>query len=200
VTGWLVARAAGQPVTQIPARKEFTMITNQQLREAFLSPQMKYYFDKKLAPLTSGEIDARIEELLKYLNMSIHADGDIPFSKEIDEVWHYWVLETAEYALLCSRLHGGGFIHHSSNDYAEYTEADAKSRRIDLSRGLAILSAYVLNYGPFEADRVVHWPLAERLMERLGMDLPAFNAWLASVHSAPAAMPAQSVAALAQAA
>jgi hypothetical protein len=40
-------------------------LTNQQLRQAFLTPQMKYYFDKKLAPLPAHEVDARIEEMLK---------------------------------------------------------------------------------------------------------------------------------------
>ena len=61
------------------------MISNEQLRSAFLSPAMKFYFDRKLAPLRSSEVDVRIEEMLKYLNMSIHDRGDIPFSVEIDE-------------------------------------------------------------------------------------------------------------------
>jgi hypothetical protein len=161
------------------------MITNQQLRQAFLTQQMKYYFDKKLAPLPSSEVDARIEEMLKYLNMSIHSDGDIPFSKDIDEVWHYWVLETAEYMELCSKLHGGGFIHHTSNDYVEYFDEGVKNKKIGLARGLAILSSYVLNYGPFQADRLQYWPVAEHLMESLGWSLDTFNQWLASVHHKP---------------
>jgi len=40
------------------------MITNETLRETFVSPAMKYYFDRKLAPLPSEQVDARIEELL----------------------------------------------------------------------------------------------------------------------------------------
>lgn len=159
------------------------MITNEQLRQAFLNPQMKHYFNKKLAPLSSHEINVRIEELLKYLNMSVHADGDIPFSTDIDEVWHYWVLETAEYERLCRKLHGGNFIHHTSNDYAEYFDPTAKQRKIELGRGLAILSSYVLNYGPMQEDRVQYWPLAGHVMARLGMDLDGLNEWLSSVHS-----------------
>jgi hypothetical protein len=159
------------------------MISNQQLRDAFLSPQMRHYFGKKLAPLPSKEIDKRIEEALKFLNMAVHSNGDIPFSSEIDEVWHYWILETAEYANLCCKLNGGSFLHHSSNDYAEYVDANAKARRIDLERGVSILASYVQNYGPFEASRVRYWPLAEHLMKRLGWDLDQLNAWLGTTAS-----------------
>ncbi|RZI84936.1 MAG: hypothetical protein EOP38_07030 [Rubrivivax sp.] len=161
------------------------MISNQQLRQAFLSPQMKYYFDKKLAPLPSPEIDARIEETLKYLNLSVHSEGDIPFSKEIGEVWCHWVLETAEYSALCDKLPRGRFIHHSSNEYVEYLDEGIKNKRIGLARGLAFLSAYVLNYGPFEADRLRYWPVAEHLMRSLGWGLDTFNHWLASMHHKP---------------
>jgi len=163
-------------------------LTNQQLREAFLSPQMKYYFDKKLAPLPSGEVDARIEEMLKYLNMSLHSDGDIPFSKEIDEVWCYWVLETAEYTALCGKLPGGRFIHHKSNDYVEFLDEGVRNKRIGLARGLAILSSYVLHYGPFQPDRLRYWPVAEHLMRSLGWGLDTFNHWLVSMHQ-PAVQP-----------
>lgn len=154
------------------------MITNEQLREAFLPAPMKHYFDKKLAPLPSDEVTVRIEELLKYLNMSVYCLGDIPFTLEIDEVWHLWIMETAEYATLCNKLHGRKFIHHSSSDYAEYFDAQAKKRTVDFEKGLAILSAYVLNYGPFRADRVGYWPLAEQLLKDTAWSLDEFNHWL----------------------
>jgi hypothetical protein len=161
------------------------MITNRQLRETFLSPRMKFYFDRKLAPLPSQDVDVRIEEMLKYLNMAIHCNGDIPVSKEIDDVWHYWILETAEYENLCQKLHGAAFLHHSSNDYAAYVDPDVKNRKIDLRFGVSILSSYVLNYGPFDPSRVQYWPLAARLMERVGWELSQLNNWLNSVgHSA----------------
>ncbi len=73
------------------------MIAREDLRHRFLSPQMTYYFHKKLAPLPPMEVDLRIEETLKFLNLAVYCEGAIPVSKEIDDVWHYWVLETAEY-------------------------------------------------------------------------------------------------------
>jgi hypothetical protein len=139
---------------------------------------MKHYFDKKLAPLPSEEIDVRIEETLKFLNMAAYIDGSIPVSPEIDEVWHYWILETHEYAQLCAKLQGGRFLHHRSNDYAEYLDKDVKAHDIDLQRDVGILSSYVLNYGPFEARRVKYWLLAAHLVSELGWDVERLNAWL----------------------
>lgn len=156
------------------------MITNQQLRATFLSPQMKYYFDRKLAPLPSGQVDVRIEELLKYLNMAVHCIGELAVSREIDEVWHHWILETAEYANLCAKLHGRIFLHHSSYDYEEYIDRDKANRRIDLKFDLSILSSYVLNYGPFEESRLKYWPFAGLLMDRLQWDVDQLNDWLSS--------------------
>ena len=155
------------------------MITGHQLREEFLSPQMRFYFERKLEPLPSEDVLVSIEELLKYLNMAVHCNGDIPVSKEIDEVWHLWILQTEEYDQLCARLSGGVFLHHSSNDYALFTDPGAKDRKIDRRIGIAILASYVMNYGPFEADRLKYWPLADKLAESLG-DLVRMNTLLQS--------------------
>jgi hypothetical protein len=178
----LLKAAAGLDEPSHPNRAG-TMITNEQLRKAFLSPQMKFYFGRKLPGLSSDEVDARIEELLKYLNMAIHEAGDIPFTEEIDEVWHYWILETKEYAALCAKLHGGQFLHHSSNDYLQYGKDETQVPEYDVQRGLGILSSYVLNYGPIQPDRVRYWPLIEALMAQLEWDLDTLNRWLASVHA-----------------
>jgi hypothetical protein len=154
------------------------MITNQQLRETFLSPNLQYYLHRKLAPAAPEEIDARTEELLKYLNISVFCNGDIPFSLAVDEVWHYWIMETKEYFALCEKLHGRGYIHHSSNDYQEFTHKDVKSKKPDFDRIINILVTYVHNYGPFTADRIQYWPFAERIMEGFDWNLTQLNDWL----------------------
>jgi len=160
------------------------MITNQQLRDAYLSPQMAFYFERKLAPLPTEDVRVRIEEALKFLGMAADCNGDIPVSNEIDEVWHLWILETAEYDLLCSRLPHGVFLHHSSNDYALYTDPGAKERKTARDAGVAILASYVLNYGPFAIDRVKYWPFAARMMELMGWPLAQLNDWLAATRIA----------------
>jgi hypothetical protein len=156
------------------------MITNAQLRELFVSAHLKHYFLKKLAPLPSDEVDVRVEETLKFLNMATYITGNIPVSKEIDDLWHYWILETQEYRKLCMRLHGGKFLHHTSNDYLAFADPDVSAQVLDLEQEVAILSSYVLNYGPFEPKRVKYWPIAERLLHQRGWHIEALNAWLSS--------------------
>jgi hypothetical protein len=154
------------------------MITGDALRRAFLNPQMEHYFQKKLAPLPPEEVELRIDELLKFLNLAVHKDGPTPVSREIDDVWHYWVLQTVEYASLCSKLPGGLFVNHSSNDYEEFVVLDVKTKAPDPLAMMSFLGAYVKNFGPFEADRVTHWPFATRLMDLLGWSLDELNARL----------------------
>jgi len=160
------------------------MISNEQLRAAFLTPAMEHYFERKLAELPRAEAAARIEELLKFLNMATHSHGGIPFSDEIDDVWHLWVLQTREYMKLCQKLQGGKFIHHSSNDYEEYLDKDVKERPVDLQRAVAMLRSYVVNYGPFEADRVKYWPVAAQVTQGLGWTVDRLNAWLCAATAA----------------
>ena len=160
------------------------MISNEQLRATFLTPAMQYYFERKLAEVSPAEVAARIEELLKFLNMTTHSHGPIPVSDEIDDAWHLWVLQTREYLQLCRQLQGGKFIHHSSNEYEEYADKDVKSRPTDLQRAVSMLRSYVVNYGPFEADRVKYWPLAARVTQHLGWTVDRLNAWLSPATAA----------------
>jgi hypothetical protein len=152
-------------------------ITNRQLRNAFLSPAMKQYFLKKLSPLPTSEVCIRIEETLKFLNIAVYCNGNIPVSKEIDDVWHYWILQTREYSKLCSVLQGRKFLHHSSNDYLKHSDKKVGSKG-NLTRNIAMLATYVLNYGPFERKRVRYWPLAAHLVEESGWTIEQLNRWL----------------------
>jgi hypothetical protein len=153
-------------------------ISNQQLRAAFLSPQMRCYFERKLPDVPPAEVGTRIEETLKFLNMAAYCEGGIPVSGEIDDIWHYWILQTREYAQLCSLLHGRRFIHHSSNIYAECWGEDSDALKGDLDRDVAMLANYVRNYGPFTRDRVKYWRLAAHLVEDRGMSIEDLNSWL----------------------
>jgi hypothetical protein len=157
------------------------MITNEQLRDTFLTPNMRYYLHKKLAPVPPDEVDIRIDELLKYLNMSIFSNGDIPFSSEIDDVWHFWIMETKEYFALCDKLHGRKYIHHSSNVFQEFSQPDIKNKKPDFDHIIGVLVAYALNYGPFEESRLRYWPLAERIMQNFNWNIHQLNGWLRDI-------------------
>lgn len=99
-------------------------ISNQQLRDVYLSEPMLHYFHKKLPQLTNVELLIRIEETLKFLAIANFCSGAIPVSREIDEIWHYWILQTQEYEALCLSLQRRKFIHHTSNDYVEYFDKE----------------------------------------------------------------------------
>ena len=86
-------------------------------------------------------------------------------SRDIDNVWHYWILQTQEYQRLCEGLNGGKLIHHSSNDYIGYFDKDVGTHET-LSIDVKMLAAYVENFGLFEADRVHYWLLADHLLEK----------------------------------
>jgi hypothetical protein len=159
-------------------------ISNRELTDAFLSTQMRCYFERKVPDVSSVEVGVRIEETLKFLNMATYCDGSIPVSKEIDDIWHLWILETKEYAKLCTSLQGGAFLHHSSNVYAECGGDGAKAPTNDLEQDVAALGNYVLNYGPFEAKRIRYWLLAAHLVDNCGLTVRELNDWLTSGVSA----------------
>ncbi len=153
-------------------------ISNQQLRDAFLSSQMRCYLASKLPELAAPDLEARIDETLKFLNIAAFCKGNIPVTQEIDDVWHYWILETQEYERLCGLLQGGKFIHHRSNAYQLCAEDPHPAEPNELEDDIAVLGTYVLNYGPFEADRTRYWILANHLIETGGMTVEQLNEWL----------------------
>ena len=153
------------------------MITGEELCETLLSPAMLHYFQKKLPHLPESELRVRIEETLKFLAIATYCSGSIPVSRDIDEIWHYWILQTQEYQALCASLADGEFLHHTSNDYVEYFDADI-SRRECLEMDVQMLATYVLNYGPFEERRIKYWLLASYLVEKCGWKIRALNDWL----------------------
>ena len=154
-------------------------ISNRQLRDAFLTPPMECYFAKKLPALDRAELAIRIEETLKFLNIAAYCRGNIPVSKEIDDIWHLWILETDEYERLCRVLQGRQFIHHSSNAYRNCRGDPVQGPGDDLDEKVAMLGTYALNYGPFQPDRVKYWSFAAYLVDDVGWSLSRLNDWLA---------------------
>jgi hypothetical protein len=92
------------------------------LLERFLTPEMFVYFCQK-SGLSPPETLRRISEMLKFLILVRNFPGNIIFGKEIDEIWHLWVLQTREYEVLCAALPGGEIRHHCAREYPETPEA-----------------------------------------------------------------------------
>ncbi len=147
------------------------------LSAALLDAPMRHYFGRKFAELPEEELELRIEEALRFLFISHQCTGAIPISKEIDEIWHAWILQTQEYMALCERLPTGRYIHHSANDYLSYFDPTVGESN-GLDQDVRMLALYVTNFGPFDAQRARHWLLARHLLQRHEWSVAKLNEWL----------------------
>ena len=138
---------------------------------------MAHYFTSKFADLPGDELHMRIEEALRFLFISHECKGSIPISKDIDEIWHAWILQTQEYMALCERLPTRTYIHHSSNDYLRFFDP-LVGERDGLEHDVKMLALYVSNFGPFDERRAMHWLLPRHLLERLKWSVSDLNEWL----------------------
>jgi len=151
-------------------------ITEQDLRIAYLTSPMLQYFRKKLPEVAEDELLVRIEEALKFLAIVQCCTSPIPVVKEIDEIWHFWILQTQEYEQLCQALPGGKFIHHSSNAYLEFFDPNIGTV-LNLQADVEMLATYVANFGSFTARRAKYWHLAAYLIEKR-RSVDYLNDWL----------------------
>ena len=154
------------------------------LSAVLLDAPMSHYLGRRFADLADDELKLRIEETLRFLFISHECTGAIPVSKEIDEIWHAWILQTQEYMALCEKLPTGRYIHHSANDYLSYFDP-LVGERDSLEQDVRMLALYVANFGPFDERRAAHWLFARHLMQRCGWAVSALNEWLLSEPSAP---------------
>lgn len=151
-------------------------MTNNHLLTYYLTPHMANYFYKKLAHENKECVLLKICELLKYLTLSHHAEGEIPISHEIDEIWHFWILQTNEYSELMALLPSGQFIHHSSNDYLSNLGKINENEKIN--RQISFLASYVHNFGALTQEALPYWPMAIHLLVFLQTDLEGLNSFL----------------------
>ena len=68
-------------------------------------------------------------------------------------------VQTQEYMALCEKLPTGRYIHHSANDYLSFFDP-VVGKRDGLERDVEMLALYVVNSGPFDERRAMHWLLA----------------------------------------
>lgn len=134
---------------------------------------------------TTGEEPAYVErqliECLRYLYLVSRYPEELaglflPVEQEIDEVWHYLILQTREYRELCEeRLPGRFFIHHRSLPYEDYQQTQP-GREESLEEALRWLPLYREEFGPFDEGALPHWTMVRFLHERMGLSLDAIAA------------------------
>jgi hypothetical protein len=110
------------------------------------------YLEAKLLRLglveTREEAASLFQEVKKYLLLAEHySPRTLPmFSVRVDEIWHQFVLFTAEYAEFCARF-AGRFLHHAPS------EADAETAREQVVSFAEFRAEYAARFGELSS----HW-------------------------------------------
>ncbi|MER6988354.1 hypothetical protein ABT337_01235 [Saccharopolyspora hirsuta] len=119
-------------------------------------------------------VERQVLECLRYLYLvSAHQDElagtFLPVEQEIDEIWHYLILQTREYREFCARLPGGFFIEHRSISYTEY--AEEAPREQTAAEALRWIPLYQAAFGPYDEGALPHWTMVRFLHEQLDMPM-----------------------------
>lgn len=124
---------------------------------------------------TPACVERQVTECLRYLYLiSRHRDElsglFLPVEQEIDEIWHYLILQTREYRALCQeRLPGRFFIEHRSIGYEEYQQEGGREEAI--AEALRWIPLYCREFGPFDEGVLPHWTIVRFLHEQMSMSL-----------------------------
>lgn len=153
-----------------------SFLSTEDLFSSFLPTEMVVYFRRKTEEdISEAVLRERLSELLKYFVLSHKTPGDIFFSDEIDDLWHLWILQTAQYMELSAKLPGGEFIHHSSH---QYPSSPPEPIGQQIERALSFFASYVGNFGFFTERTIQYWPMALHIQAGYQHSLDAFNNFL----------------------
>ncbi|MCD9141345.1 hypothetical protein [Streptomyces albireticuli] len=139
---------------------------------------VKHFTGKTDAP--PEYVERQVTECLRYLYLiSRHREElgglFLPVEQDIDEIWHYLILQTREYRELCEdRLPGGFFIHHRSIGYEDYQQEPGREQAIE--EALRWIPLYCAAFGPFDEGVLPHWTIVRFLHERMSMPLEEISA------------------------
>ncbi|MEV4739647.1 hypothetical protein [Streptomyces sp. NPDC049555] len=126
--------------------------------------------------------ERQVLECLRYLYLvSRHRERlgglFLPVEQEIDEIWHYLILQTREYRELCEkRLPGRFLIHHRSVAYETHTGTGDGDREQAIEEALRWIPLYCAEFGPFDEGALPHWTVVRFLHERMDMTLAQISA------------------------
>lgn len=144
------------------------------LGDALHTEVLRHFCEK--APDTPREfVDRQVTECLRYLYLvSRYRDRlsglFLPVEQDIDEIWHYLILQTREYRMLCEeRLPGRFFINHRSIAYEDYQEEPGREQALE--EALRWIPLYCREFGPFDVGALPHWTMVRFLHEQMGISL-----------------------------
>ncbi|MFG2650689.1 hypothetical protein [Streptomyces sp. NPDC048436] len=162
------------PAAPAPSAAEKAPTAEGLLGTALHEEVVAHFAAKPGAPAASV-VTHQVRECLRYLYLvSRHPDRlaglFLPVEQDIDEIWHYLILQTREYRQLCEqRLPGGHFIHHRSISYDAY-QADP-GRETAAEEALRWIPLYTAAFGPFDENALPHWTVVRFLHDELDLSL-----------------------------
>lgn len=137
-------------------------------------PPMLKFLRGKFAEISEVEYTARLQEFLKYMFLrSKYNKGFIPLTREVDEIWHQFILQTVQYQKLCESLPGKQFVHHNSIALNEYEEETGRATTV--KNLLDWIPNYVNHFGPFTENAARHWMIVGFLQQELDLSLEQIN-------------------------
>lgn len=144
------------------------------------------YYDQ-FKEIDRSLLDIQINECLKYLYLAssyeIFQGSFIPVGKEIDEIWHFLIIQTRDYADFCKKLPGGKFIHHQSIHFTEFQKP--RSREQIMETFLKWIAYYRHVFGPFTEKSAQYWVMVKFLIEYFGYSLEQVNKDAMNLHKTP---------------
>jgi hypothetical protein len=128
------------------------------------------YFNTKAV---DRQIKTKYLECLKYLFLvSKYYDKlegkFMPLTQDVDEIWHFIIIQTRQYMELCNRLPGNFFLHHQSLSFDSYIAKDI-SRQDSIKEMLMWIPLYIDNFGCFNLKTGKYWKIVRYLNVSLNM-------------------------------
>ena len=130
---------------------------------SLVSPKMSDVIEEAFPHLSSDNRVQALCEFVKFAHLAAHIKNlFFPCTKQIDDIWHCFVLETREYQKFCHSIAPGSFIHHSGITFRDYSEQRVPNEAVELQ--LSALASYVENFGEFTEEAIPYWPVASHLV------------------------------------
>ncbi|MGW4049882.1 hypothetical protein ACWENA_03560 [Streptomyces sp. NPDC004779] len=162
------------------SRRTLSAYDMKSLLGASLHTEIVRHFTHRTPDAPVEFVERQITECLRYLYLvSRHREQlsglFLPVEQDIDEIWHYLILQTREYRTLCEdRLPGRFFIHHRSIAYEDYQEEPGRERALE--EALRWIPLYCREFGPFDEGALPHWTIVRFLHEEMGLSLADITA------------------------
>ncbi|CAM5227337.1 MULTISPECIES: hypothetical protein [Streptomyces] len=140
-----------------------------------LHAEVVRHFQDKAPGAPPAFVERQVTECLRYLYLVSRYPERLgglflPVEQDIDEIWHFLILQTREYRALCEeRLPGRFFIHHRSIAYEDYQEGPGREQVLE--EALRWIPLYCREFGPFDAGALPHWTMVRFLHERMLISL-----------------------------